>query len=347
MTSRNAQLTDLYRHYRLAEQQRFYRGRARQFQKARNQSRLTAAFLLFGASMAGALGGADVADARRWWAVAAGVLSALATALTSYEAVYGFDRLSRDYERTIGSLARVEARFPSEAGSPGVAGRDGRAHPGDRGRAHRRGRHLVEADRAGHDPARRTGAGSIARRRQLAPGRNPPGHKERGSVTPRTVRRLVLAVFIGGIAGMILGSILDSNGVAVTFGLITATAALGLILVTAVAGPTGFSDGGPDRRGAPALDDDRAGALVEEQVEALTAAGADEQEVRELVRRSIAFRATVGVGVGRGSFDPQVPPSGREHHEAETYIWIGPLNKKWSNRWMVFMSEHSTARART
>ena len=116
MTSRNAQLTDLYLHYRLAEQQRFYRDRARQFQKARNQSRLTAAFLLFGASVAGALGGADVADARRWWAVAAGVLSALATALTSYEAVYGFDRLSRDYERTIGSLARVEARFPSEPG---------------------------------------------------------------------------------------------------------------------------------------------------------------------------------------------------------------------------------------
>ena len=117
MSTRNAQLTELYLRYRLAEQQRFYRARAKQFQKARNQSRLTAAALLSGASVAGALGGADVADARRWWAVAAGVLSAMATALTSYEAVYGFDRLSREYERTIGSLARVEARFPSEAGA--------------------------------------------------------------------------------------------------------------------------------------------------------------------------------------------------------------------------------------
>jgi hypothetical protein len=115
MSTRNAQLTDLYLRYRLAEQQRFYRARAKLFQKARNQSRLLAAALLFCASVAGALGGADVADARRWWAVAAGLLSASATALTSYEAVYGFDRLSREYERTIGSLARVEAKFPSEA----------------------------------------------------------------------------------------------------------------------------------------------------------------------------------------------------------------------------------------
>jgi hypothetical protein len=108
-------------------------------------------------------------------------------------------------------------------------------------------------------------------------------------VTPRAVRRLVLVVFVGGIGGMILGSILDSNGVAITFGLVTATAALGLILVTMVAGPTGFVRDGSDPSVSTRVDDDQAGALVEEQVERLTAAGADEREVRELVRRSIAF----------------------------------------------------------
>jgi hypothetical protein len=44
-------------------------------------------------------------------------------------------------------------------------------------------------------------------------------------VQPRIVRRLVLVVFVGGIAGMIVGSIADNNGTAITFGLITAVAA--------------------------------------------------------------------------------------------------------------------------
>ena len=105
-------------------------------------------------------------------------------------------------------------------------------------------------------------------------------------MSPRTIRRLVLVVFVGGIAGMIVGSILDNNGVAITFGLVTATAAVGLILVTAVAPPEAFRKGAV-RVAATSGDGD--GALVEEQVERLVTAGADETEVRELVRRSIAF----------------------------------------------------------
>jgi hypothetical protein len=102
----------------------------------------------------------------------------------------------------------------------------------------------------------------------------------------------VLVVFVGGIAGMIVGSILDNNGVAITFGLVTATAAVGLILVTAVAPPEAFRKGGgglsrtPD---AAAEGADESGELIEEQVEQLVAAGSDETDVRELVRRSIAF----------------------------------------------------------
>ena len=91
-------------------------------------------------------------------------------------------------------------------------------------------------------------------------------------MSPRTVRRLVIGVFVIGIGGMIAGSIADNNGFAITFGLITAAAALGLILVTAVA-PPGV--------------DDASAALVEEQVGQLVAAGADESQVRELVRRAV------------------------------------------------------------
>jgi len=121
-------------------------------------------------------------------------------------------------------------------------------------------------------------------------------------MSPRTIRRLVVAVFVVGIAGMIVGSIADDNGVAVTFGLLSAAAAVGLILVTASAPagaftPAGDKRGGdrradagadgPDDRGRG--DDEAAGRAVEEQVARLVDAGADEREVRELVRRSVAF----------------------------------------------------------
>jgi hypothetical protein len=115
-------------------------------------------------------------------------------------------------------------------------------------------------------------------------------------VAPRTIRRLVVAVFVIGIAGMIIGSIADDNGVAVTFGLLSAAAAVGLILVTASAPPNAFvSDGssGPADPGASigtaGGDDEAAGAAIEEQVGRLVAAGADERDVRELVRRAVAF----------------------------------------------------------
>jgi hypothetical protein len=120
-------------------------------------------------------------------------------------------------------------------------------------------------------------------------------------VSPRTIRRLVLTVFVGGIVGMIVGSILDNNGVSITFGLITAGAAVGLILVTAVAPPEAFRRPGGGRvKGAdpspapslstePSPGADAAGALIEEQVDLLVSTGADEAELRELVRRSIAY----------------------------------------------------------
>ncbi len=118
-----------------------------------------------------------------------------------------------------------------------------------------------------------------------------------GPVTPRTIRRLVIAVFVIGIAGMIVGSIADDNGVAVTFGLLTAAAAVGLILVTASAPAGAFASassapGGPtdtDVAGSRDVDPEQAGQAIEEQVTRLVAAGADEREVRELVRRAVAF----------------------------------------------------------
>jgi hypothetical protein len=86
----------------------------------------------------------------------------------------------------------------------------------------------------------------------------------------------VIAVGAAGIAGIIAGSIADSTGAATTSGVITAIAVIALVLVTAAAGPGAF---GP----APPVDE-QAAADLEDRVQQLVADGADEAEVRALVR---------------------------------------------------------------
>ena len=91
----------------------------------------------------------------------------------------------------------------------------------------------------------------------------------------RLVRRIVHLVFVGGIAGMIAGSIADNNGVAITFGLVTLVAALGLILVTAVT------------QSEPPADAADVAETVESQIRELIDAGADEKVLRDLVRDAV------------------------------------------------------------
>jgi hypothetical protein len=91
-------------------------------------------------------------------------------------------------------------------------------------------------------------------------------------MSPRTIRRAVVAVSVAGIAGMIVGSIAGNNGAALAAGLVTAAASLCLMVATAVATPP------------PAGVELREAALLEEQVAELVAEGADERRVRDLVR---------------------------------------------------------------
>jgi len=86
----------------------------------------------------------------------------------------------------------------------------------------------------------------------------------------------VLAVCVLAIAGMIVASVTDHNGIAIATGLTAAVAIICLILVTAVAGPEAF--------GAPPPIDEAAAADLERRIDAFVAAGADEAEVRSLVR---------------------------------------------------------------
>lgn len=96
----------------------------------------------------------------------------------------------------------------------------------------------------------------------------------------QVVRRVVAAVCAVGIAGMIVGSVVDSQGAVLTFGLLTAAAVLCLLVATAVGGGT-FRAG--------AVDDTRA-AAVEALVRDLVGAGADEAAVRTLVREASRLR---------------------------------------------------------
>ena len=86
-------------------------------------------------------------------------------------------------------------------------------------------------------------------------------------MSPVAVRRVVIAVCVCGIAGMIVGSIADNNGMAITFGLVTAVAVLCLIVATAVSRETSV-----------------AGDEVEALVHRLVDQGAPEADLRQLVR---------------------------------------------------------------
>jgi hypothetical protein len=102
-------------------------------------------------------------------------------------------------------------------------------------------------------------------------------------VTLRRLRWVVGVVFVGGIAGMIAGSIADNNGAALTAGLITGVAALCLILATAVS---------QDAEAGGLRFDDAGAAELERRIGELVEAGADEDAVRDLVRESVRLGRT-------------------------------------------------------
>jgi multisubunit Na+/H+ antiporter MnhB subunit len=99
---------------------------------------------------------------------------------------------------------------------------------------------------------------------------------DRSPVTARAVRRVVISVFVLGIAGMIAFSIADNNGGALTAGLVTAAASVCLMVATAVAPKSAD------------VDEARAEDL-EERIRVVVEQGADEADVRALVRAAVTF----------------------------------------------------------
>ncbi|MEY2435867.1 MAG: hypothetical protein QOH64_3138 [Acidimicrobiaceae bacterium] len=95
------------------------------------------------------------------------------------------------------------------------------------------------------------------------------------------IRRIVIALSALGVAGMITASITNHIGLAITSGMVAAIAVLCLILVTAAAGPAAFA--------APPPVDESAAADLERRVQHLVDGGAEESEVRSLLRAAARF----------------------------------------------------------
>jgi hypothetical protein len=112
--SRRAQVLAAYRISRIEEQIAYYEARAAQYERARRTAVNLAAGLLVLAALFGALATAD-ADRRSMWAFLAAVVAAAATAIASYEAAFGFERLSREYGSTRAALEMAEVRAPRGA----------------------------------------------------------------------------------------------------------------------------------------------------------------------------------------------------------------------------------------
>ncbi|MGB8859728.1 MAG: hypothetical protein WCC60_10755 [Ilumatobacteraceae bacterium] len=90
----------------------------------------------------------------------------------------------------------------------------------------------------------------------------------------RWIPRVCAAVFVGGIAGIIIASVNGNNaGVILSIGLIVVLAAVALLTVGAVA-----------TKGRIEAFDEASAERLEAQVASLVAAGADEEQVRALVR---------------------------------------------------------------
>ena len=125
-------------------------------------------------------------------------------------------------------------------------------------------------------------------------------------VTLGAVRVTAGVICVAGIAGMIVTSILNHNGAAVTFGLITAVAIVCSMVAKAVAtsterqvlARTGAAAATPQEAHAGASPHSAAedlGMRLESQAQTLIDAGADQDQLRRLIGDAVALgRALAG-----------------------------------------------------
>jgi hypothetical protein len=92
----------------------------------------------------------------------------------------------------------------------------------------------------------------------------------------KIARLICAAIFLAGIPSLIVSSIKDNNGAVITFGLITAIAAIVLVAISTVSATDRID-----------VFNDALAERVELRIAELVAQGADEETARMLVRESI------------------------------------------------------------
>jgi hypothetical protein len=105
------------------------------------------------------------------------------------------------------------------------------------------------------------------------------------AVRVKAINVVVIAVCVAGIAGMIVTSATHHNGAAITFGLVTAVAILCQMTATTVVNELRSAPQAPVTSESARLDDEA--AALEGRIVALVDGGAEEEAVRDLVRRAM------------------------------------------------------------
>jgi hypothetical protein len=106
-----SELLDAYRRHRIDDQTHYYGRRGVEFERARRWTVTASAGLLVLAALAGALG-AVYGPQRAMWAFIAAGLSAVASAISGFEAAFGFERFSRRATETASALALAAIHGP-------------------------------------------------------------------------------------------------------------------------------------------------------------------------------------------------------------------------------------------
>lgn len=108
MTDHAIEFHSLYRDVRIQDQRQYYEARRTEYRTAYEQLIMTRNALLVASALVGVAGQVTNGAPRAVLAVAAGVMAALAGAVTAFGAVIGFPQLSKLYSDVAINLAEAE-----------------------------------------------------------------------------------------------------------------------------------------------------------------------------------------------------------------------------------------------
>jgi SMODS and SLOG-associating 2TM effector domain 1 len=114
VTERDRQFTEAYREHRFEDQRTFYHNRRGEFEAAHDQSGWLISFLMILTGAASALASAspELGGPKWLWSILAIAFPALATALSAYSNLYGFERQGKIYGDAENALIYARAGAP-------------------------------------------------------------------------------------------------------------------------------------------------------------------------------------------------------------------------------------------